>query len=228
MFAVKGKKLRPIRLLPLVCALALVAAPVRASIINGQVDDFEDGTVMNWSGGASPTNIGTGGPAGAGDNYLQITSTGFAGPSGSMASFNDFQWSGDYIANNVTSISADMVNFSSTPLQMRVLLLFSPGGNFTSTLPVALPADGLWHSLSFSLAPGALTFVGGFGTGIASDTLSSLGRLLIRHQSGAPLGQGGTTPIAAQVGIDNITAVPEPATFVLLLSGLTLIARRRR
>ena len=66
-----------------------------AVIVVGQIDDFEDGTLMNWGGGANPVNIPTGGPAGANDNYLQITADRPSGTASRLAVFNDFQWSGD-------------------------------------------------------------------------------------------------------------------------------------
>jgi hypothetical protein len=210
------------------CALALFAASSsRAAIINGQVDDFEDGSVHDWSGGAFPINIATGGPAGAGDNYMQVTSAGGGGAGGSMATYNDFQWSGNYLANNVTSISVDMKVFSGPSLSMRLLLLFGAGGNFTSTLPVSLPNDGQWHTLIFPINAGSLTDVSG-GFGNLNTTLSNLPRMMIRHQAGAPLGQGGTTPVAANVGFDNIIAIPEPGSLFLLAAGLAVITRRRR
>ena len=52
----------------------------------GQVDNFEDGTTQGWVVGllgapspAPPQNIPNGGPLGAGDNYLQLTSVGGSG-----------------------------------------------------------------------------------------------------------------------------------------------------
>lgn len=43
--------------------LAVLAASPALAITLGQVDDFQDGTTEGWSGGASPTNVATGGPA---------------------------------------------------------------------------------------------------------------------------------------------------------------------
>lgn len=69
-----------------------------AQVTAGQVDDFEDGTVQGWMEGAispnPPTNIATGGPAGAGDNFLQnISVIPVSGTVGRrMAMFNTAQW----------------------------------------------------------------------------------------------------------------------------------------
>ena len=43
-----------------------------SAVIAGQNDNFEDGTLQGWSSGAGYDNIATGGPAGAGDNYLTV------------------------------------------------------------------------------------------------------------------------------------------------------------
>ena len=49
----------------------LAASPQLARAITAnQVDDFQSGTLQNWSGGSNPTNIATGGPAGTGDTIF--------------------------------------------------------------------------------------------------------------------------------------------------------------
>ena len=56
-----------------VCGFARGATPIPAN----QRDTFQDGTVDNWTdgpNGAPPQVIATGGPAGAGDQYMKITS----------------------------------------------------------------------------------------------------------------------------------------------------------
>lgn len=205
-----------------VSLILVFSASAQGAIVLGQVDDFEDGSVMNWAGGLGPVNVPDGGPLGLGDNYLHLSSNGGFGPGSHLGAFNQFQWAGDYASANVTAVVLDMANFGATDLEIR-LMLFGLGGEFTSTNAVALPADGLWHSIALSVLPADLTSVGGFDI---NATLSGVSRLLIRHQSGPPLGPGQGTPIAAEAGLDNITAVPEPAT--ALLVALPLIARRRR
>ena len=50
------------------------------SIPLGQIDDFEDGTALGWAVGAfssiKPMVVETGGPAGPGDNYLELSARG--------------------------------------------------------------------------------------------------------------------------------------------------------
>jgi hypothetical protein len=209
-----------------VVALALSATPAVATIVFGQVDDFEDGTTMNWAGGPGQSNIPSGGPAGAGDNYLQIVSTGGGGPGSKMGSFNDNQWTGDYTTAGVTSIDADIRNFGTTGALHLRLLLFGDGGNFTSTIPFVVTNDGAWHDAVFPITPADLTAVDG-GFDVAA-TLANITRFLIRHQPGAPDGVGGSPSIVGVMGMDNVTALPEPGTLGLLLLGGAALLRRLR
>src|SRR5687767_6990280 len=65
-------------------------------IMLGQIDTFQNGTIQNWRYGinaaTSPVNVPNGGPQGAGDRYLQVTS-GFPDPP-RLAVFNISQWTG--------------------------------------------------------------------------------------------------------------------------------------
>ena len=222
-------------ILTIVAGLLVGPSVAAAAVVAGQMDDFEDGTVQAWTGSFAtppgpPVNIATGGPAGAGDNYLQVTSTGGAGAGSKLATFNPAQWSGDYIAAGVTAIQVDMKNFSvsGADLEMRLLIPFGGGGDFTSTLSQTVPADGAWHTLTFGLTAADLVQVGGVGSDL-NTTLQGVPRILLRHQPGTPTGVGSSPAIAAQLGIDNVLAIPEPATALLLgLGGLVLCKRRRR
>lgn len=67
---------------------------VSSQVTAGQIDDFENGTTMNWTDGGSsvpPVNIASGGPLGASDNYLSDPSLGGGGPGSKMVMFNDQQ-----------------------------------------------------------------------------------------------------------------------------------------
>ena len=84
-----------------VLAWVLVVCSASAVVV-GQIDDFQDGTTANWSNGeiigtVPVTNVPTGGPAGAGDHYIQLTSDG-SGSGGKLTAFNRDQWLGDYLA----------------------------------------------------------------------------------------------------------------------------------
>lgn len=206
----------------------VAASGASASIVLGQIDNFEDGTLMNWGGGASPTNIPDGGPAGFADNFLQITSTGGGGPGSKLASFNTSQWTGDFLSAGVTAVQVDMKNFGVADVEMRGFLFDFGlgGGNYTSLTPITIPADLQWHTVTFSLLPADLAAVDG-----ASDvnaTLANVAQFLFRHQPGPPAGQGVGTPIVGQLGIDNVRALPEPSTLTMMAMGSFLLRRRRR
>ncbi len=207
-----------------ILALGLTSS-ASASLVLGQIDDFENGTLMNWGGGASRSNQ-LGGPGGAGDRYLSVTSSGGGGPGSRLATFNDFQWAGDYISAGITGLTMDLKNFSDQELHMRLFLLFGSGGEFTSTNAIILAPNSDWQSVYFGLTASDMTAVDG---GVDLDlSLSNLPRLMIRHQDGEPGGIGSPPSIAATLGIDNIMAVPEPSTLGLLGIGVLVLIRRRR
>ena len=59
-------------LAPILTIVIAASAPASGAITAGLLSDFQDGTTQGWSGGAAPSNISTGGPAGTGDRFLQI------------------------------------------------------------------------------------------------------------------------------------------------------------
>ena len=215
--------LRTLGVLSFAC---LLAAGSLAQITLGQVDDFEDGTVMGWGGGTTITNQANGGPLGAGDNFLQVQSFGGIGGGSRWAAFNDLQWTGNYLAAGVTAVSLHMRNLGNNPLDIRLVAFDFTGGDnrWTSTVSQSLPVGGGWQWMTFSLAQADLTLVQ--GTTTYADLITDVDRLMFRHQAGAPDAQG--DPIAALAGMDNITAVPEPASLVALGIGALLLRRRRQ
>ena len=86
--------------------LVLLSAPSALAVTFGQVDTFQDGTVMGWQTGPTdpspPANIPNGGPLGAGDRYMLLTSSGSLGVGGKLVVHNQAQWSGNYTAAGVT------------------------------------------------------------------------------------------------------------------------------
>jgi hypothetical protein len=210
---------------PALCCMAALAATLcgpAAAIGLGQVDNFEDGSTQGWGSGAAnaapPANVASGGPAGAGDNYLLVTSSGIRGPGGKLVALSGAQWSGDYLAAGITAISMDLSNLGSSDLSLHLLLAGSGGASAITTQPLLLPAGSGWTHLSFNLAPAALT-------GPALQALGGVTQLRLFH------GDAAVFPgpdIAAQLGVDNITAVPEPRSAALLLAGLAALAARRR
>jgi hypothetical protein len=187
-------------------AVLLLAWTPSGAVTLGQVDDFEDGTVMGWIEGAispdPPTNQPNGGPAGAGDNYLLNNSSGIFGAGGRLVMFNQTQWAGNYPAAGVTRIDLQMANFGAATLHMRIAIQGGAGTRYASTTAVALPADGVWYSASFGLTSFDLTNVGGLSS--LADVLVSVNTLRILSASAGPAWLGDV--ILASLGVDNIQA----------------------
>ena len=202
----------------LFCLLALA---LRALAISpGQVDTFEDGTTMGWQEGAPspnpPTNVPTGGPAGAGDAYLENISSGGFGAGAKMIMFNDAQWAGNYNAASGTNrLTADMANFGATMLHMRIAIRGGPNQSvYASTSAVVLPTDGVWRAVLFDLTPSGMTNLAGADT--LADVLGSVAELRILSAQAGPAASG--DPIVATLGMDNLRAVsvtaPTPTSVV--------------
>ena len=216
----------------LVVMIAASASPRLASAVTvGQTDDFEDSTLQSWeAGGGSnpnpPTNISTGGPAGVGDQFLRLTSSGSSGAGGRLVVFNADQWTGDYLADSIDSIRMQVRNFGATNLVLRMILENANAGDSLGTIsPVNVPAGGGWTTVSFSLASANL--MGGDYTSVMEDVTT----FNLVHSPSSITARSSAPNIAAQLGIDNITAVPEPGGIVMALAGWTLLtsmAVRRR
>jgi hypothetical protein len=199
---------------------ALVGAPATAIPI-GQVDDFQAGSLSSWSGGSTPVNVATGGPAGSGDRYLEIDSV-----NRNLGAYNSTQWVGDYPSAGITAIRVDVNNAGPDPVALRVTV-FGPSllTAFSSTNEIVLaPASG-WIPVVFDLSEAALTRT--TGTATYAQTLAAVSRLLL-HNDPDPIGRPGDSNfVTATLGIDNVTAVPEPDAALLFATGLVAFAAAR-
>jgi hypothetical protein len=210
------------RFLPTVAIVLALAAPGRAQVMLGQVDNFSTGT-QNWTQGAQAppgaVTIQNGGPSGATDPFLQIVANGSMSAGGRLAVFNQSQWRGNYNAAGVGTIEMDLRNLSGPPLSIRVVLRDVSNDGYSSTVGFPLPADGQWHHAVFRLDGASMTAVGAPPT--LSQVLSGVTELRIIH-SAAPALMGNT--IVATLGIDNVRAspVPEPAGILALAAGAGL------
>ncbi len=216
----------------LACAAGLAAVPtvafaasrvVSPAITLGASDDFQDGTTAGWnSGPANPTppvNVASGGPAGSTDAYLKLTSTGASGPGSRLVAISGPQWSGNYLAAGVNAITLDVRNLGGTVLSLRLLVEGPPGSSALSSFANEVAVGGGWQHISFSLDPSLLT-------GAAGAALASVTQIRLYHGATAAFPGPG---IVAQLGVDNISAVPEPAAALTLAVGLAaLLVRHRR
>jgi hypothetical protein len=209
----------------------ILAPPnARASVTLGQIDTFQDGTTDNWvNGGTQPVNVPNGGPAGAGDNFLELTADG-AGANGKLTVFNTTQWLGDYVDQGIDEIDMDLENLGSVTLNIRIAFKSTTSGG---TVPgylsaaVSLPADDQWHDEIFQLTAAAVIPI---DSPAAFNTFFDNGEAEMRIINEAGTANLDGDPVTSQLGVDNIRAVPEPGTTALLLvcAGGLIVFRRRR
>jgi len=203
--------------------LAVWSALPAAAIVLNQIDDFQSGTFQSWAGGSTLYNWPNGGPGGTGDRYLRVSSGG-----GNLGTFNSAQWAGDYGAATVTRLTFDLANFGPDPVSLRITV-FTPGCAFggtactawTSTNATVLPSGSGWVKAEFALAEPDLTRV--LGLDSLADSLANVERLLLRHDAGVIDPPGISVPVNAIIGVDNVTALPEPSRELGLAAGLVVL-----
>jgi hypothetical protein len=205
-----------------VIAAATPATSLRAAILAAQVDDFENRTTQSWDSGPGntvnpATNIASGGPAGADDNFMRLASNGgLAG--GKLIATNQTQWTGNYLAAHVDEIRMEVNSFivASPPaggqetLNLRLILFDAFDGITLSTVAnVLVPPGSGWQTITFPLTAANLTG-GNISTALANVTELDL----VHSRINEPLFLRSSSPaVVAQLGVDNIRAVsvPEPA-----------------
>ena len=203
---------------------ALLAASSAAAVTQGQQDDFTS-SADGWARGDAVL----GGPGGASDGYLEVTSLGGSGQNSRLVTFNQLQWAGDYLDAGVESIGVFLDNRGATALQIQLAFgdMIAPivGGTWYATNPVALPAGSGWTFVVFPIGSGDLQRVQ--GTATYDDLMANVVTLRLLHGD-VPQAMG--DPIVAKLGIDQIVAMPEPGANALLASGIAALvacARRR-
>jgi hypothetical protein len=210
--------------------ILLLGWSLTASAVSvGVLDDFEDGGTEGWDNGGlapNPLNVATGGPAGTGDAFLRLGSSGGSGPGSRLVVFNRLEdWTGDYTAAGVAGITLDVNNLGATDLVLRLLLADGAPASPTNsamTAGIALPAGSGWTRIAFSLAPEDLLL----RNGSIAAALEGVTELRLYH---APAASYPGPGIVASLGVDNVRAVPEPGSGVLLAAGaLALCATRAR
>lgn len=195
--------------------LSLAVARAGAVTLNSP-DTFEGSGTDGWTSGLvnpnPPLLMTGGGPDGDDDGYLLLRANGLFGAGSKLVAFSGAQWAGNYTAAGVQAIRLDVNNFGATDLNLR--LEFEGGFNTATTLvPVTLASGSGWQSVIFPLLPADL--------GGAAATMDNVLRFRLIHTG---LGDFAPLTVAAQLGIDNVTAVPEPGRALLLVLGLAAMA----
>lgn len=214
-----------IRLSCVLTAASVVGAgaPRASAIVLGTMDNFQDGTIMNWIGGAINENL-PGGAGGASDLFLQVRSISGTSSGSRVATHNaEDRWIGNYITAGVSGVRVDMQNRGTTTLRMR-MVLFGLGNRWTSTNFVTLNPGSGWQTLTFGTGQADLTRV--LGSATYFDTISNVNQIMFRHDASTP--SAGGEAILGTVGLDNITAVPGPGAGVVMGIGCVWGLRRRR
>ncbi|MFT4547871.1 MAG: hypothetical protein ACI9UA_005423 [Pseudoalteromonas tetraodonis] len=206
----------------IICAaVGLISlASTHAAIVSGLVSDFEDGTTQGWAGGANPTNVASGGPDGADDNFLRV------GNGGRLATHNT-TLSG-VIDSAATAIQVDLRRpiADADDIDVRLVLL-GPGtsNRWTSTALQVVPEDSAWATYTFSLLEADLSQVQ--GTASYAEMVADVNRVMFRYDPGTP--SPGGSVIGGNLDIDNVRVIPEPQVALLaLVSGVMIFARRRK
>jgi hypothetical protein len=189
----------------LILSFLLISFTIQGQVSAGQVDDFENGTTMNWiKGGASAlpvTNISTDGPAGVDDNYIQNQSIGGGGPDSKMVFYNSAQWTGNYTNEAVVAIKMDVRVQGPTTLNLRIAFQNSLGSRICTSIPVVIAPSASWQNITIPVEASNFTFLSGGST--IEDVLTDV--LVVRILSStSPAWQGDT--LVGTLEVDNITA----------------------
>ena len=186
----------------LLTVLIFTGLTINAQVNAGQVDDFENGTTMNWTDGGSdsaPSNVATGGPDGANDNYLSNPALGGNGSGSKMVMFNSDQWAGNYTNENIIAIKF-YARALTNQLNLRVAF-DGAGGRICTTNAVTVPANGSWQQYEIPISASHFTLVAG-GSNIG-QTLADVSDMRILSNT-VPSWQGES--IVATLEIDDIEA----------------------
>ena len=198
------------------------------------IDTFQDGTTDGWFAGGlgtgqtppvPPQVIANGGPAGVGDQFLQITGLGGSGAGSRIVAINGSQWAGNYLGSGINAIAMDLNNLGNSILTIRLLfedpMMAPPVDEAVTTFGITLPVGSGWTHVVFPISPASMTVISG-------DVNTLLGNTTLLRIIDSPTPTDAVT-IAGVLGVDNIASVaPEPAMFMPVLGALGLLFLRRR
>jgi len=183
---------------------------VIGQVVINQIDDFNDGGVESWVTGKANDTIITNQ-----NNKLQVRAIGGFGQFGKLLTFNESQWSGDYIGQGITSIKMKLENtFNPLNVSLKMRLAIgntrapgppgSPSGTwFVSTTPVIINMASGEVEAVFSIEESALTKT--HGADSYATVLSNVAALRIINATSFFNPRGDDITIATLL-IDDITA----------------------
>ena len=172
--------------------LLLLQTRFAAAVSTTQLDSFSDGTTQGWVMGQSIvtdthlTIVTDGGPAGAGDNFLQVVADGTPVEGGRLTFLNKAQWAGDFVSAGITAIAMDVNNIgSSETLSLRLAInggfldagFNFIGGLFVTSASATLDSGSGWTHTVFPLLPGDLVPVSGRSGVTGNDVTAALGNV---------------------------------------------------
>ena len=226
--------------LPSLIAIGLIVShcSLATAAVVDSIDDFQDGSVHDWSHAAispnPPTNEADVGLTGIGDNALRVHSHGGGGPGSRWIAFNaESDWTGDYIAAGINRIEADVNNIGPNTLNLRVAIGTGasplPGISAAVTDAVTIAPGSGWVKVTWSLDPNDLISLG-------QDPATALTSVRVLRILDNPFPAYVASPTTGEATalLDNIvargtTAIPEPGSVgVLAIVAAGLVCRRRR
>lgn len=187
-----------------------------------QLETFD--TPTGWTSSAvnpnPPVVEANVGPLGFGDSALRITSSPGSSAGSKLIAFNNSDWTGDYSGQGIHTIEMDLRNVSSLAISARIALN-GPGGWWVTPAQAVVPFAS-WDTFQFDLT--TLVAADGANSTDAAATLANVTQARILHNN-SPSFRGDTG--LRTLRVDNIRAVPEPSS-LLLLGIFSLFSRNRK
>ncbi len=201
----------------------MLLVPANAAVTLNQIETFA--TLGGWGSGSSsnpnpPAILVNSGPLGSGDSSLKVTANGGGGAGSRLVALNTSAWTGDYPGQGIVSLAASLRNLGSTPLSIRIAFN-GPGGRFV-TAAASVAEFVLWGQHVFDIRPAFLLSTGGSD---AAATMAAVSEVRILHSHTVDF-RG--ADVSSSFLVDNLQAVPEPHSCMLLILAGPLLCFRKR
>ena len=207
----------------LILGFLMLMVPANAAVTLNQIETFA--TLGGWGSGSSgnpnpPAILTDSGPLGTGDSSLKVTANGGGGAGSRLVALNTSAWAGDYSGQGIVSLAANLRNLGSTPLSIRVAFN-GPGGRFVTDAVLVAAFVG-WVQHVFDIRPVSLLNATGSD---AAATMAAVTEARILHSSTVDF-RG--ADVSSSFLVDNLQAVPEPHSCMLLILAGPLLCFRKR